>query len=360
MRVQWLERVGPRAGGLVLGYAADLVLADPRRAHPVAAFGGAAARLERLTYREARSAGTLHVALLVGAVTGAGGLVERGLRDRPLARTAATAVATWVVLGGTSLAREGDAMARLLDADDLPGARDRLSHLCSRDPDGLAADELARAATESLAENTSDAVVAPLLWGGLLGVPGLLGYRAINTLDAMIGYRNRRYREFGWAAARLDDLVNLAPARACAALTVALAPRHGGDRAEALRAWREDAPHHPSPNAGPVEATFAGALDVRLGGANRYDDEVEDRGTLGRGRAVVTADLARAVRLSRTIGAAALAVAAIVGAVADGIRPARGPVGPAHRLAEGGDGTTTTTATTATTTTITTTTGGQA
>ena len=154
MRVQWLERVGPRAGGLVLGYAADLALADPRRAHPVAAFGTLASRLERLTYRDGRPAGVLHVALLVGAVTGAGGLVERGLRDRPLLRMTATAVATWVVLGGTSLAREGDAMARLLDADDLPGARDRLSHLCSRAPDGLDADELARAATESLAENT--------------------------------------------------------------------------------------------------------------------------------------------------------------------------------------------------------------
>lgn len=324
MRVQWLERVGPRAGGLVLGYAADALLGDPRRAHPVAAFGGVASRLELLTYRRSRAAGAGHVALLVGAVAGAGAVLERRVRDRPLARVTATAVATWVVLGGASLAREGAAMARLLEADDLPAARDRLSHLCSRDPDGLAADELARAATESLAENTSDAVVAPLLWGGLLGVPGLLGYRAVNTLDAMIGYRNPRYREFGWAAARLDDLVNLVPARACAALTLGLAPLHGGDRAESLRAWREDAPHHPSPNAGPVEATAAGALGVRLGGTNRYDDEVEDRGTLGRGRPVVVADLARAVRLSRTIGAAGLALAVVLVAAADGIRPRTG------------------------------------
>ena len=116
-----------------------------------------------------------------------------------------TAAATWVVLGGTSLAREGLVMASALERDDLDAARGRLGHLCARDPTGLDAGALARATVESLAENTSDAVVAPLLWGAVAGVPGLLGYRAVNTLDAMLGYRSPRYLRFGRVAARLDD-----------------------------------------------------------------------------------------------------------------------------------------------------------
>ncbi|MCH8612712.1 cobalamin biosynthesis protein [Arsenicicoccus dermatophilus] len=321
-----LRCAGPRATGLVLGWLLDAALGDPRRGHPVAAFGQAASRLERVTYRPARLAGAGHVIALVGPVVLLSALAERGLRDRPVARCATTAVATWTVLGGTSLAREGAQMARLLETGHLPRARARLSHLCSRSADGLGPDELARAATESLGENTADAVVAPLLWGAVAGLPGLLGYRAVNTLDAMVGYRNDRYREFGWAAARLDDLANLAPARMCAAVTTALASRHGGDPRECLRAWREDAPHHPSPNAGPVEATFAGALGVRLGGSNSYDGEVEDRGVLGRGRPVGSADLARAVRLSRAIGAVTLVVASLAAAVAERSLPAIPPV----------------------------------
>ncbi|AKT52869.1 cobalamin biosynthesis protein CobD [Arsenicicoccus sp. oral taxon 190] len=313
----------PRAAGLVLGHLADVVLADPRRGHPVAAFGRAATWVERATYRPERGAGVGHVAVLVVPCVAVAALAERRLRRRPAARAVTTAVVTWAVLGGTSLGREGAAMSRLLTADDLPGARRRLGHLCSRSADDLDVAELARAATESLGENTSDAVVAPLLWGAALGLPGLVGYRAVNTLDAMVGYRNDRYREFGWAAARLDDVINYLPARACALLATALAPLTGGDPRECRRAWREDAPHHPSPNAGPVEATFAGALGVRLGGSNRYDGHREDRGTLGRGRPVVVADLARAVRLSRAVGTAALGVAVVVAAVADGIRDRR-------------------------------------
>ena len=152
-------------------------------------------------------------------------------------------------------------MHALLARDDLAGARRRLSHLAGRDPDGLGPDELARATVESVAENTSDAVVAPLLWGAVAGVPGLLGYRAVNTLDAMVGHRSPRYARFGWAAARLDDAGEpgagpgrRGPGDRCAA------PAVGGRPAAAVRAWRRDAGRHPSPNAGPVEAAFAGAL----------------------------------------------------------------------------------------------------
>jgi adenosylcobinamide-phosphate synthase len=203
-------------------------------------------------------------------------------------------------------------MARLLEAGEVPSARTRLSHLCARDATTLDSAELTRAATESIAENTSDAVVAPLFWGAVAGLPGLLGYRALNTLDAMVGYRSQRYREFGWASARADDLVNLVPSRLGAALTALCAPLAGGRSRSAWRVWRRDGRLHPSPNAGQVEAAFAGALDIRLGGTNSYGGEVERRARLGEGRDPQPVDLRRAVRLSRLVGAAALAVAVAV------------------------------------------------
>jgi adenosylcobinamide-phosphate synthase len=235
--------------------------------------------------------------------------VQAATRRRPLLRFAATALASWTVLGGRGLAAEGTAMARLLEAGDLPGARRRLSHLCGRDAAELGPAELARAATESIAENTSDAVVAPLFWGAVAGIPGLLGYRALNTLDAMVGHRSPRFERFGWAAARADDLANLLPARLAALATACCAPLVGGRPGRALRVWRRDAARHPSPNAGQVEAAFAGALAVRLGGVNTYGDRTENRGLLGDGPEPGPADLRCAVTLSRAVGVAAAALA---------------------------------------------------
>ncbi|WP_082043984.1 cobalamin biosynthesis protein [Mobilicoccus massiliensis] len=322
----WAATASARSAGLALGYAADLVFGDPRRGHPVAVFGSLANALgTRLRARQglgrSRAAGVAYTGILVGGSVALGLVVERLCARRPLLRSASTAVATWAVLGGTSLAGEGRAMARLIGTDDgdLGPARLRLGHLCSRDATGLDAAGLARAATESLAENTSDAVTAPLWWGAIAGVPGLLGYRAANTLDAMVGYRTPELREFGWASARFDDIVNLVPARVTAALTVLLAPVVGGSSREAWRVWRRDAAGHPSPNAGPVEASAAGALGVRLGGENTYSGEVEDRGTLGDGPPAGVADLPRAVRLSRAVSHASLLVAVLVAA-------ARGPI----------------------------------
>jgi adenosylcobinamide-phosphate synthase len=293
-----------RALGLILGYAADRVLADPRRWHPVAGFGRAASALERHTYADQRMAGLGHVAVLVG------GAVTAGLVGERRGSTLTTAVATWVVLGGTSLDREGAAVDRLLGAGELDRARGRLTHLVGRDTSRLDAAEISRATIESLAENTSDAVVAPLVWGAIAGVPGLLGYRAANTLDAMVGHRSPRYERFGWAAARLDDLLNLPGARLTAALAVLLGP----DRAGAVRAWRRDAAGHPSPNAGPVEAAFAGALGLRLGGSNVYGARRESRALLGDGRPPDQHDIARAQRLARRVGVAALIVLAPIAA----------------------------------------------
>lgn len=293
-----------RALGLLLGYAADQVLGDPRRWHPVAGFGRVATALETRLHADSRAAGAAHVAVLVGGAAALGLVVERR------GGTLGTAAATWVVLGGTSLDREGRAVAGLLADGRLADARRRLTHLVGRDTSRLDESEIARATVESLAENTSDAVVAPLVWGAVAGVPGLLAHRAANTLDAMIGHRSARYERFGWAAARLDDLLNLPGARLSATLAVAL----GDDPAGAARAWRRDAGGHPSPNAGPVEAAFAGALGLRLGGSNVYGDRLEHRAVLGDGRAPTQHDVTRTRRLARRVGVGALIVLAPIAA----------------------------------------------
>jgi len=301
-----------RALGLVLGHLADRHFGDPRRGHPVAVFGSAAAALERHTYADSRARGLLHLALLAGTVAGGGLGLERRTRDHPVAHTLVTAAATWTVLGGTSLGREARAVHGLLAAGDLPAARQRLTHLVGRDTSVLDEAEVSRAAVESVAENTSDAVVAPLVWGALLGVPGLLAYRAVNTLDAMVGHRGARYGRFGWASARVDDVLNLPGARLSGLLAAALAPTVGGRPSAALRAWRRDAGRHPSPNAGVVEAAFAGALGVRLGGTNHYAHGAEDRVVLGDGPPPDRADIGRAVRLADAVGAGAVIVVAVL------------------------------------------------
>src|SRR4029450_12964976 len=169
-------------------------------------------------------------------------------RRRPLVPAALMAAATWTVLGGRAPGREGRGVATGLGSSDVDAAGRRLPHLCGRDPSTLDMGELARATVESVAENTSDAVVAPLWWGAVGGLPGLLGYRAVNTLDAMVGHRSPRYQRFGRPAPPLGDAANLVPARLTAALPVALAPVTGGDRGAALRVWLRDGGRHPSPN----------------------------------------------------------------------------------------------------------------
>jgi adenosylcobinamide-phosphate synthase len=289
---------------MALGYLADLAFGDPRRGHPVAGFGTAAAALERHTYRDSRAAGAVHTALLLSALAALGVTAERAARG-PVTRALITAAATYTVLGGTSLARTGDDMADRLQCGDIDGARELLPSLCGRDPSALDADGLARAALESVAENTSDAQVAPILWGAIAGVPGLLVYRGANTLDAMIGYRSPRYEQFGWAAARFDDALNIVGARLAGLCVVAASGRPSAT----WRAWRADARKHPSPNAGVVEASFAGALGVRLGGPTQYPHQLEIRPTLGDGPVPTTADLHRGVRLSRRVQTLATVVA---------------------------------------------------
>ncbi|EHB53676.1 Cobalamin biosynthesis protein cbiB [Mycolicibacterium rhodesiae JS60] len=296
-----------RGVGILAGQLADVALGDPVRGHPVAGFGWCAAALEKLTYRDSRAAGALHTAVLLGGLAVSGALAERGRGGPGL--VLATASATWSALGGTTLGRTGERVADLLAAGDIDGARAVLPSLCGRDPSALDADGLVRAALESVAENTSDAHVAPLLWAAVGGVPGVMVYRGVNTLDAMIGHKSPRYTRFGWAAARLDDAANYVAARVGGVLVVVCAPLVGGSPVGALRAWHRDAARHPSPNAGVVEATFAGALGVRLGGPTQYHHQLEIRPTLGDGHIPGIEDLRRAVRLSRAVQFAAAVVA---------------------------------------------------
>lgn len=289
-----------RAAGLAIGYALDRVFGDPARLHPVAGMGLAASSLEKHIYRDSRWSGTAFTAACVGGAVAAGWVFRRG-------GTVSVAIATWVALGGTSLAAVGDRLGGALEADDIAGARALIPSLCGRDPNSLDEPGMARAALESVAENTSDAAVAPLLWGAVGGVPGLLAYRMVNTLDAMVGYRNDRYFRFGWASARLDDVANFVPARLTALLVLAIGP----DRRAGLAAVRDDASAHPSPNAGVVEASFAGVLGVSLGGVTVYRHRTEHRPVLGRGTAPAAADVRRAAVLSRRVQVGALVTVAV-------------------------------------------------
>lgn len=306
-----------RALGLLAGYLADRRWGDPKHRHPVAAFGSIAMALEHRLYADDRRAGAVYTAVLVGGAAVTGVAVDRITRRMPLASFLMTAATTWVVLGGRSLETEALAVRGYVDGGDLPSARQRLTHLVGRDTLGLDESGIARAVVESVAENTSDAVVAPLVAGAVAGVPGMVAYRAANTLDAMVGHRSDRYGEFGWASARLDDLLNWLPARITATLAALVAPAVGGRSQDAVTTWRRDAAGHPSPNAGPVEASFAGALGIQLGGVNSYDGVSEDRHTLGRGRPPARHDVGTATHLAKLVGAAACLGAAGAARLAD-------------------------------------------
>jgi adenosylcobinamide-phosphate synthase len=280
--------------GVAAGYAADAVFGDPRRGHPVAGFGQAATLLEHRLWRDRRATGAVFTALCVGSVALGAVAAERAVRRSPAGQALLAGAATWTVLGGASLVREARTIGSALESGDLAAARERLPYLCGRDPRELTEQQLA--------------------WGALAGVPGLLAFRAVNTLDAMVGHRSARYLRFGWASARLDDVAGWPGARLTALLTVAAAGP--GGRADSLRVWRRDASAHPSPNAGQAEAAFAGALGVQLGGTLTYGERVEHRPVLGRElRPVRVGDIERACVLSRRVGLLAAGLTAVAGAI---------------------------------------------
>lgn len=295
---------------LASGYAADAAFGDPRRWHPVAGFGRVALEVERRAYAPTRERGAAYAVGLIAATALGVELAVRLAGRAPRGKQAALAAVTWAALGGRSLVREARGLAAHVDENDLEAARRALPALCGRDPAALDAAGLCRATVESVAENTADAVVGPLLWGALAGPAGVATYRAANTLDAMVGHRDARYSEFGWAAARIDDVLNWPVARLTALLTAVGSPVVSGSPWRVVRTVLADGGSHPSPNAGRAEAAFAGALDVQLGGPLAYAGRAEVRPVLGTGRAPETRDVWRATRLSLVVGVTAAALCA--------------------------------------------------
>jgi adenosylcobinamide-phosphate synthase len=274
------------------GAALDQLLGEPpARWHPVARYGSLMQRVEHHLYADRRARG---VALTMIGV-GLGITVGLSLR-RTIGPPAAIITATAVCAAGKMLDDEAMRVSRLLRAGDLHSARQRVHTLVGRNTEHLDEHEISRAVIASVAENCVDAVTASLFWGTIGGAPAVLAHRAVNTLDAMVGHRDDRYDRFGWASARLDDVTNLLAARLTAFSVAAVRPRRAG---EIWRVVGRDAHRHPSPNGGVIEAAFAAALGVRLGGVNRYGNDIEDRGTLGNGPPPTPADIAAAVRLRR-------------------------------------------------------------
>ncbi len=278
---------------LAAGLLADRLFGEARRFHPLVGFGRAASHLERLIRRHShsRAAGVLAWSLAILPCAA----VALALRSaHPLAHWPVDIALLYFALGGRSLAEHAEAIAVPLAAGDLARARERVSWIVSRDTAALDENGIARAGTESVLENGNDAVFGAVFWFLVGGGIGVLLYRLSNTLDAMWGYRTPRYLHFGWAAARIDDLLNAIPAR-LTALTYALL----GRTTRALACWREQAPSWDSPNAGPVMAAGAGALGVSLGGAAVYHGSSESRPVLGEGPAPDAATIRAAVSLVR-------------------------------------------------------------
>lgn len=273
---------------LLLGLLLDHLLGEPRRRHPLVGFGRLARVVETRLHRDHRTAGVAAVILVVAPFV----LLAAWLQSLPFWGPAFAAIALYLAVGLRSLREHAEPVADALAGGRLDEARAAVGRIVSRDTAALDPGQVATAATESVLENGNDAVFGALFWFAVAGAPGVVAYRLVNTLDAMWGYRNARYERFGWAAARLDDLLNLAPAR-LTALSYALAGRY----AAAMACWRRQAPLWDSPNAGPVMAAGAGALGVRLGGAAPYDGIWHERPVLGCGDAPDAESIRRAIRL---------------------------------------------------------------
>ncbi|MGR3462560.1 MAG: adenosylcobinamide-phosphate synthase CbiB [Roseovarius sp.] len=276
------------AGMMLVGLALDLTIGWPgwlhaRIGHPVTWLGAAVAALEARWNTGARDRRLIAGAITALAVVALAALpalaVQWMLPAGPLGAVLGGVLA-WPLIALRSMHDHVAAVAAPLAAGDLPGARAAVAMIVGRDPARLDEAGVARAGIESLAENTGDGIVAPVFWGAVAGLPGIAAYKAINTLDSMIGHRNDRFDAFGKLAARLDDVANFIPARLTGLLFALAAPRHA---ARVLRVMLRDARNHRSPNAGWPEAAMAGALGVRLSGPRRYDTHVSEEPWLNPG-----------------------------------------------------------------------------
>lgn len=278
----------------IVAVTVDFWLGEPRRFHPLVGFGNIAVAIERRVNRPddqkwvARFRGCIGVLLLLSPVIGLAILLTR----HPVTNLGFNAIFLYFCLGHRSLREHAEAVAAALYDGHLENARYEVGRIVSRDTQALDENGVCRATIESVLENGNDAVFGALFWFALAGLPGVLTYRLANTLDAMWGYRNHRYQHYGWSAARLDDMLNLIPAR-LTALTYAML----GQTLLALRCWHDQAKDWKSPNAGPVMASGAGALGVQLGGPSSYHGLVEQHPQLGAGLLPRVRDIGRAVEL---------------------------------------------------------------
>lgn len=298
------------AGAMVVAMAVDALLGWPsklfaRIGHPVTWLGQMIAAIDAGWNRAPdppwlrRAAGVAGALLVIALAVALGWVLQSLLRfllPWGWSQIALVGVLAWPLVALRSLHDHVAAVAHPLLGGDIAAAREAVSRIVGRDPAALDEAGIARAAIESLAENASDGIVAPIFWGALFGLPGILGYKAINTLDSMIGHRSERHEAFGWAAARIDDVANFIPARLTGFLFMLLAQR----RSEALSCMRSDARRHRSPNAGWPEAAMAGALGVRLSGPRIYHDSIADEPWLNEGaRDPLAADITQGLTIYR-------------------------------------------------------------
>ncbi len=293
-----MNALSRRAGAVALGLALDRVVGEPPAAiHPVALFGNSMTRFERLIWADDRLRGVGYTATGVGI----------GLFCGRLIRFTSAAVA--LAVAGRQLRSIAGSVGRSAQDADLEQARQEVGSIVGRDVTNLDASGVAAAAIESLAENTVDSTFSAAFWGLLAGARGACTYRAVNTMDAMVGHHSEHYERFGWSVARLDDLANWVPARIFALTVGAVRPEM---TREIARIVRRDSASHPSPNAGVAESAVAAAIGRQLGGSLRYGDRVESRPTLGDGPRPLPGDVARAVSL---VDDAEMALMAALGVV---------------------------------------------
>ncbi|MBO4352436.1 MAG: cobalamin biosynthesis protein CobD [Eggerthellaceae bacterium] len=320
---------------MVAGFALDAVLGDPHGwPHPVKLIGKQIdfeeGLLRKYVFSEVEKAGDawpldldeterLGGAALLADVALAAPLVSWGSiklleRVHPLCALVGESVLCYQFIAARSLLDESMKVHDALEAGDLPGARKAVSMIVGRDTDALDEQGVAKAAVETVAENVSDGVIAPLLFMSVGGAPAAAFYKAVNTLDSMVGYKNERYRNVGWASAKLDDVLNFVPARVSGALMCAAAQLTGLDAAGAWRVFKRDRRNHTSPNSAHTEAACAGALGVQLGGGHHYFGEYVEKPTIGdEKRSVEAEDIKRANKLMYATAGLGLGVAAAVG-----------------------------------------------
>ena len=294
-------------GAVLAGFLMDCALGDPEGLpHPVGGMGRLISRLEKLLRRllsktpggELAAGAVLAVLVPLASAGAAAGVLWLCRRASPWLAFAVSAVMCWQCFAARCLHREAERVAACLETEGLEAGRRQVSRLVGRDTERLTEPQVLRAAVETVAENTTDGVVAPLLWMAVFGPAGGFFYKAVNTMDSMVGYKNERYLYFGRAAARLDDAANFIPARIAALGMIAAAALTGSDPKNAARVWRRDRRNHASPNSAQTESACAGALHIQLGGSASYFGKPVEKPTLGDpDREIERADVARSCRL---------------------------------------------------------------